>query len=1177
MKRLIKLSFALSIVLMMFSCGNQTPIRFKLVSDSHSGIDFNNLIDENDSINVFEYMNIYTGAGVAVGDVNNDGLTDVYFSGNVVSGRLYLNKGDLKFEDITEQSGLINTSWGTGVSMVDINQDGFLDIYVCVSGGGEDSKRGNLLYINEGVDVTTGEVSFKEMAQEYGLADTRQSMQAAFFDYDMDNDLDMYLLVNPAAYEYEVNTSFPRKLNGESVSNDRLYRNDGIKEGASHVTFTDVSSESGILIEGFGLGVGISDINEDHWPDIYISNDFVGNDILYINQKDGTFKDEIADYIGHTSYAGMGNDISDFDNNGKPDIVVLDMRPEDNLRQKMIISSTGYDRFQMMLRAGYQPQYSRNTLQLNQGKGTYSEIGNMAGISSTDWSWSPLFADFDNDGLKDLYVTNGFIRDLGDLDYINYQGVYDNPLGDKQAKIDMKLNSIKKLPAAKLLNYAYKNNGDLTFEKVTKQWGLAVKSCSSGSVFTDLDNDGDLDLLVNNMNHPSFVFQNLSDLNRDNHFLEVKLKGDQGNFEGIGAKLEVETTTGIQYYQHYLSRGYESSVDPKIHFGLGKDSIVKSLKIIWPDQSFQLLSDLKSNQLVEVVKNSTNQPLKIREDSIRLFADRTADIVGEVYHIEDEFVDFKAQPIIPHMHSKNGPGVAVADVNSDGLDDFYLGGAAGYSAKLFFQNEDGTFTVQNWDLDAEKEDTGSLFFDVDNDGDQDLYVVSGGTQNMVNHANYQDRIYINDGLGNFSPYELPDFRISGSVVTASDFDKDGDLDLFVGGRVTPGSYPLPTHSYLLENKTEEKDQPVFVNSSVSIDHWDELTMVTSALWTDYDNDSWVDLIVVGEFMPITLFHNEKGVLNYVEDPKGLDRTNGWWNSISGADFDMDGDIDYVVGNLGLNSKYQVSKEKPLSIYTKDYDKNDQVDPLMCYYIGEENYLAHSRDEIISQISVMKSRFRTYKSYADVSFEDAFLKSELQDAYVVKAYKFESSYVENLGDGTFELKSLPMAAQVGPIEGIVVGDFDKDGYEDVVLSGNSYESDVSTGRYDALKGLVMKGDGKGEFSPLTIEESGILNDEDASGMAVLNDVNGHQKLVIANNNGPLKIYENQQLKDAKVFRVSKNDQSALITLKNGKTYKKEFYFGSGYLSQSSRTLFMSDRMESVKFISENQNQYNITNN
>ena len=1147
----------LLMVVLTAGCSRNNSERFQLLDASKTGIDFENTIGENDSINVFEYMNIYTGAGVAVGDIDNDGLTDVYFSGNMVSGKLYRNKGNMEFEDITEKAGLLNARWGTGATVVDINQDGFMDIYVCVSGSADEPERANMLYINN------GDKTFTERAKEYGLADTRQSMQAAFFDYDKDNDLDMYLLINQAAYEYEVNVSRPRVLDGSSVTNDRLYRNEG------NGKFTDVTMDAGILVEGYGLGVGISDINGDDWPDIYVSNDFIGNDIMYINQKDGTFKDRITEQIKHTSYAGMGNDIADVDNNGEPDIMVLDMRPEDNERQKLIISSTGYDRFQLMLDAGYDPQYSRNTLQINHGGGKFSEVGFLAGISSTDWSWSPLLADYDNDGHKDIYITNGFLRDLGNLDYINYQGVYNNALGDVETKTRKKLASIKQLPKADLVNYAYRNRGNMTFEKVSEAWGIKEPSCSNGAVFADLDNDGDLDLLVNNVNQPAFVYQNLSDQRQDNHFLRLKLEGKPSNRDGIGSKLKITIADSTQYYQHFLSRGYESSVDPIIHFGLGKNQRIDTLEITWPDGSYQKLNNVPADQLLQIEQSQGNiSKSKVENRSKNtLFTEMTDSLGVSFVHREDNFVDFKLQPILPHMHSRNGPGVAVADIDSDGREDFYVGGASGQSGQLFFQNPDGSFESQDWSIDSEFEDMGALFFDVDGDGDQDLYVVSGGVTASTDPKIYQDRLYLNDGEGHFTKSDtLTEITASGSCVTANDFDKDGDLDLFVGGRVSPGTYPMPAKSYLLENRSRSNAaEPQLFDIGNSIEGWEKLTMVTSALWTDYDNDGWTDLIAVGEFMPITVFHNKNGKLVLQENIPGLTKSEGWWNSINGGDFDQDGDTDYILGNLGLNTKYRATAEHPLCIYASDYDNNGQIDPIMCQYINGENQLVHSRDEIVGQINAMQSRFQTYATYANTPFEKAFLPEELEAAYIVKSHNFASSYLENLGDGKFELRNLPLQLQTAPIEGVLVADFDFDGNLDAILTGNSYATEASTGRYDAFLGAFLKGMGNGTFENLSLGASGFVNQHDASGLAFMKSTLGAYEVLSANNDAPLKLFESRKKAEKNQWITPKSDtESAEIELKNGKKYRMEFYYGSGYLSQSSRVVVISEKIKKVKF-------------
>ncbi|WP_298791073.1 VCBS repeat-containing protein [uncultured Allomuricauda sp.] len=1154
MKKTSILVLVCSVLLVTISCDRGNYPRFQLLSPSESGIDFNNKIVENDSINVFNFMNIYTGAGTAVGDINNDGLVDVYFSGNMVSGRLYLNKGNMKFEDITEKSGLINNRWGTGAAMVDINQDGFLDIYVCVSGSAKLEERANMLYINNGNNT------FTERAAEYGLDDTRQSMHAAFFDYDKDNNLDMYLLVNPAAYEYNVNVSNPRKLDGSSVSNDRLYRNEG------NGKFTDVSLTSGILVEGYGLGVGISDINNDSWPDIYISNDFVGNDILYINQKDGTFKDELDTYLKHTSYAGMGNDIADIDNNGSPDIMVLDMHPEDNFRQKLIISSTGYDRFNFMLDAGYSPQYTRNTLQLNQGEGSFSEIGYLAGVSSTDWSWSALLADYDNDGLRDLYVTNGFLRDLGNLDYIHYQNRSNSPMGDRETKIKEKLNSIHNLPRAELVNYAFKNNGNTTFENMSEGWGISDKSCSNGAAFADLDNDGDLDLVINNVNQNAFVYENTNETKGSN-FLQLKLKGDKGNLEGIGSRIKINSRNTTQHYQHYLSRGYESSVDPTIHFGLGTDTIVATVEIWWPDDSYQKIANVKSNQKL-IIRQSESKKAEVQNqispvETKKWFAEITDSLGIDYIQKEDPIVDFRIQPILPHMHSRGGPGIAIGDVDSNGMEDFYVGGAAGSTGQIYLQQEDGFKNSFVGYEESLREDMGMLFFDADGDGDQDLYVVSGGIPTSYKEDVYQDRLYANDGKGNFSlTNALPVNDISGSCVTASDYDNDGDLDLFVGGRVDPGNYPMPTTSQLYENISTE-GEPKFREIGKNIENWEKLTMVTSAIWSDYDNDGWSDLIVVGEFMPITIFHNDRGTLKLVESPTGLEKSEGWWNSISSGDFDNDGDMDYIVGNLGLNTKYKASKDEPLCIYAKDYDKDGRVDPIMCYYNDGENYISHTRDKLIEQVNAMRGRFKTYQSYAEKTFEESFLPEELEDAYVVKSHVFESSYVENLGQGKFQLTTLPLSAQVAPTEGIIVEDFDQDGNLDLLLTGNSYVTEVSNGRYDAQLGTVLKGRGDGTFDYIQIAESGLVNKYDTSGLAQLKNKEGKSLIIIGNNSGPLKVFESQ-FKDKKLEFHDVADESmfAIVTFTNGEKQKREFQYGSGYLSQQSRRIAIHGKIKQI---------------
>lgn len=1118
---------------------------FHELSTSRTGISFSNDITEDDQYNVYNYMNIYTGAGVAAGDINNDGLTDLYFSGNMVSGRIYLNKGGLEFEDITEKSGLTNTRWGTGVTMADVNQDGWMDIYVTVSGSDILEERANMLYINN------GDNTFTEKAAQYGIADTRQSMHSAFVDYDRDGDLDLYVLVNPASFESLVNTAQPRKINGESESTDVLYRNNG--DG----TFTDVSREAGILIEGYGLGLAISDINNDQWPDIYISNDFIGNDILYINNGDGTFTDKISKHIKHTSYAGMGNDIADINNDGLMDIMVLDMRPNDNKRQKLIISSTGYDKFQQMLSAGYDQQYTRNTLQLNQGNGLFSEIGFMSGVSSTDWSWSPLFADYDNDGDRDLFVTNGFLRDLGNLDYIHYSSTFNNAMGDRNAKIQNKLNAISELESADLTDYVFENKGDAMFDDKSKAWGITDKSVSHGALFADLDNDGDLEIVVNTMNKPAKIYENRTNDKKELNFLKVKLNGPKGNVNGLGTKVVLIVSGKKQYHEHYTTRGFESSVDPIIHFGLGVANNVEKLAVTWPDGRAETIHDVGSNQQITVdYKNASVPDAEVIDQPLTtIFNDISGANGLDFKHREDDFVDFRNQPIIPHTLSKSGPGIAVADVNGDGMEDFYIGGASGQFGRLYTQTADNTFASRTITEMPDSEEMGLLFFDADNDGDQDLYIANGGTSFKPGDMAYRDKLMINDGAGSFREFALSSAYSSSSCVVAADYDRDGDLDLFIGGRVQPGAYPMTPRSFLLRNDSKNG---IARFSDVTPDILSEIGMVTSALWTDYDNDGWVDLMVVGEFMPITFFNNRQGKIGSAE--LKIDQSNGWWNSLVGGDFDQDGDIDYLVGNLGLNSRFVANPEEPLCIYASDYDKNGKVDPVMCYFIDGENYLAHTRDDMIKQINAMRSRFKTYESYATASFEESFLPQELEKAHIVKCERMESTYLENLGDGKFDMKALPQETQMAPVFGMIADDYDGDGYLDILLVGNSYATEVSTGRYDASIGTFLKGNGDGTFVRQNVNKTGFLVDSDAKGLAILSR-DEKQMVLVANNSDQLKAFERPQ--SSNQIKARPMDASALVTTKEGKTYKHEFYYGSTYLSHSSRVLNLQKGQNEIR--------------
>jgi hypothetical protein len=1148
--------------LLVFVSCNQKQTLFQLLPSSQTGIHFNNKVEENEKYNVLEYMNIYTGAGVAAGDINNDGLVDLYFSGNQTSGRLYLNKGNFKFEDITEKAGLVTNRWCTGVSMVDINGDGYLDIYVNVAGSPKFGDMHNLLYINKGPSPS-GEVTFTEKAKQYGIAETRQTMNASFFDYDKDGDLDLFLITNPADEMVTgINTIHDRKINGESSGTDILYRNNGTSP-TGDVTFTDVSKEAGILVEGYSLGAAISDVNGDGWPDIYVSNDFLTNDILYINNGNGTFSDKTAECLKHTSFASMGNDIADFNNDGLPDIYTLDMLPEDNYRKKLIIPPASYDKFQMSLQKGYEPQYTRNALQLNNGNGTFSDISFLSGVSSTDWSWSALWADYDNDGDKDLMVTNGFYRDLGNLDYINYQTRLHNPMGRQDAKREEKLKAIKNLENVPLQNYLFENNNDLTLTKRSDDWGFTQKGFSNGACYADLDNDGDLDMIINCFNGEARVYKNNgSELNK-NTYLNIALKGKQPNVQGIGSKVWIYANGKMQFQEFYPYRGYESSVQPMIHFGLGKNTKVDSLKITWPDGSEQTEYNIKANQSVRLDIANANSLKGFASTQAQTGTENLAQIFSEItgtkglnyQHKEVEFDDFKVQPLLPHMFSKNGPGIAVGDVNGDGREDFFIGGTIASNGSFFFQNKDGSFIKHPLPKKSLSDDMGVLLFDADNDNDLDLYIVGGGSENPINSDGYQDCFFENDGKGNFKyiANALPDTKASGSCVVACDYDHDGDLDLFIGGRVSPGSYPLSPKSYLLRNDTPQPSEGRVKFTDVTKEVCPKLAdigMVTSALWTDYDNDGWNDLIIVGEFMPITFIKNEKG--KSFHSPFTLDHSNGWWNSITAGDFDNDGDIDYVIGNLGLNSRHKASVKEPLCIYAKDYDKNGLIDPVMCYYVNGKNYIYHTRDEMIKQINSMRGRFCSYTDYAKVTFEESFLSKEIRDAYVVKSECFESSYFENRGNGEFVRKILPAEAQFAPVFGMLTGDYNNDGNLDVLMAGNSYSTEASTGRYDALEGLLLLGDGKGSFTSVKSSVTGFNADNDVKSLAQIEAANGTDMILAGNNDSKMKAYQIKQ-KHMISIPVKSTDVYAMIQKRNGQSYKQEFYYGSNYLSQTSRKL------------------------
>lgn len=1157
----------LMVMAMVFmGCSEHDTRLFSELPPSQTGVTFNNalVIGGNPSVLEFEYM--YNGAGVGVADFDQDGLQDVYFTGNMVSNRLFRNLGGFKFEDITESSGTGTTDWSNGVAVTDINQDGYPDIYVCRGGprGSTGSERANLLFINRG--PKEGKIVFTEEAAQWGLADESYSVQANFFDYDGDGDLDMYLLSN-ALVDFNRNTSRPKDRSGKAPSVDKLFRNNGDN------TFTDVSKEANILIEGFGLGVEVCDINSDGWPDVYVSNDFLTDDFLYVNQKDGTFQNEIGTYMQHLTFNGMGNDIGDINNDGLMDVVVLDMLPPDNKRWKLTMMGNNYDEFQNARDNGYQAQYIRNTLQLNNGNGSFSEIGQSAGIAATEWSWSALLADYDHDCQKDLFITNGYRQDITNLDFM----VYGNnvlSMGTEEANRKQRLEALGKLPGIKIPNYLFKNTGDLSFQDISATSGFTTPTYSNGSAYADLDNDGDLDLIINNIDDPAGIFRNNTVIDSTKNYIKIGFQGEAPNLEGIGSEVEVFYKGQLQKQYFTPFRGYLSTVESTLHFGLGHHTHIDSLRVTWPDGKQQLIERPTPNQKITVhQKDAIQIDQKMKGAIPQLF--QPADSLDLHFsHTENEFVDYKIQPLLPHMHSKNGPGMAVGDINQDGLEDLYIGGASGQSGVIKVQQGDGSFQDLNLD-DGAYEDMGAVFFDADSDGDQDLYVVSGGSSHEQGNRRYQDRIYQNDG-GVFTKVEaLPQFHVSGSTVNTADYDKDGDLDLFVGGRVRPGEYPMAPESVLLKNESTPegiafKKDPQALNGVLK-----DMGMVTSALWTDFNNDTWPDLIVVGEFMPIRFFKNEFGLLQEITETTGIENTHGWWNSITSGDFDNDGDSDYLLGNLGLNSRYKASSEEPLCIYANDYDKNGQIDPVMCYYIDGKNYIAHSRNDLIDQINAMRVRFRTYSDYANATFEESFTQEEIDQARVVKSETFANSYLENLGDGQFKLKPLARKAQIAPMYGMTIADYDDDGNLDALIVGNFFSGEVFTGRYDAAIGWFLKGNGSGDFDFVDVSESGFFVQGDAKSQVTI--FAGNKQIIVSGiNNGAIQKHAVVTPGTA-TYRPNQDDIAVRIQYQDGTIQKRELHHGSGYLSQGSRTFLIPEKATSVWLIDSNGKEREIKNN
>ena len=1179
-----KIYFSLLLLLSttLFSCKKHTL--FEQISSSHSGIHFNNQIIENDSINPLDVTNIYNGGGVGVGDFNNDGLQDIYFTGNMVSNKLYLNKGDFKFEDVTDKAGVGGIGrWGRGVSVVDINNDGLMDIYVCNTIYPDSTRRRNLLYVNQGGDKD-GVPHFKEMAKEYGLDLTALSTMASFFDYDNDGDLDMYLTVNSASSSYNPNLFGPRNQTQEH-SRGKLFRNDW-DEKLHHAVFYNVSDKTGISFDGFGHGATTVDINNDGWKDIYVSDDFVSENILYINNHDGTFTNRTKEYFKHTSYNAMGQDIVDINNDGLPDVIELDMNPEDNYRKKMILGPNSYQTFQFFDGFGTQYQYVRNTLQVNQGprlgqqgrigSPAFSEVGFLSGVSQTDWSWTPLVVDFNNDGFRDIVVTNGFPKDVSDRDFITYR--------HEAYALTSKQKILDQIPQVKIHNYAFENRGDLTFKDVSKDWGVNIPTFSNGAVYADLDNDGAMDMIVNNVNDEALVYRNTSRDDKKNidkvHFLQISFKGGKQNISGLGAMADIYYDHGKhQVYENDPYRGYLSSVEAMAHFGVGKVTMVDSAVIRWPGGKKQKLVNVKADQKIKV--NIADANINYTDfhpeiDAQALFKEVTDSLGIRFKDNTKDFVDFNIQKLLPHKLSEYSPALAAGDVDGDGLDDLIIGGNSFHPGQLFLQLPNGKFRQRDLlavnDQTRITKDAGLLLFDANGDGKPDLYVASGGYESAPNTPSYQDRLYINDGKGNFTLANeaIPTNFTSKLCVRACDFNKDGKIDLFISGRVEPWSYPKPVSSIILRN--DSKDGKVkFTDVTAEVaPALKNIGMVCDALFTDFDNDGWPDLIMAGEWMPVTFLKNQHGKYVNVTNNTGVSDKLGWWNSVVAGDFRHTGRTDYIVGNTGQNTLFQPSDQYPVYITAKNFD-NSGFSAIPSLFLPDQSgekkeFPVQGRDDILKQMISLKKKFTNYKSYATATMDEVLSSEQRQGALRLKANMLKSCYLRNDGNGRFTLIPLPIEAQVSVLNGMQTGDFDGDGSLDVVINGNDYGTDVSIGRYDALNGLMLKGDGRGNFKPLNILQSGIYIPGNGKALVQMRSKNGDLLLAASQNKDSLKVFK---LKAAvKTIPIKQADAYALIKYKNGKTEKLEFYYGSSFLSQSARFMKLDDNMTGIIIYDDN---------
>ncbi|WP_419211045.1 VCBS repeat-containing protein [Maribacter sp. X9] len=1174
-----KITFVLVLIIVSGCTEKKIRTLFTKVDPNISRLTFNNQLFENDSINILDNEFVYNGAGVAIADINGDGLQDIFLAGNQVDNKLYLNTGELKFKDISKEAQIGKTDtlqWSSGVTIVDVNLDGLQDIYICNTFRKDSLLRKNLLFINQGNTKTTNIPYFKEEAASYGLDDQTYSSHAQFFDYDNDGDLDVFIGVNRIE-GINPNQFSPLTDDGSSKSKDVLYENVYV-DSIQQRKFIDVSEKAGIRYHGYSHSTLINDFNEDGWPDIYVANDFLSNDLIYINNQDGTFTNRAGDIFKHFSLSSMGSDLADVDNNGKMDIFTTEMQPYYNKRKKLFQGPSSYQKEIFTRKYKYEHQYTRNTLQKNLGVNPktdlpiFGDIGMFSGIQETDWSWAPLFADYDNDGWKDLLITNGFPKDVTDRDFGDFRIT--------ASRLVSKEKLIAAIPEIKIPNFIFKNNKGAGFIDETKSWGFDFGSFSNGAAYGDLDNDGDLDLVINNINDPVILMENHSNSQSPKkHFIRINLIGTELNPSAIGSTV-IAYFNGKQQRQSVMAgRGYLSQPERTIHFGLGATSKLDSLIIVWPDGTAQVEKNLRINGLNDIRPQQNKIQHRFKKNT-PLFEEIANTIGLNFFSKDDDFIDFNFQSTLPHKFSQYGPSISTGDVNGDNLEDVFIAGSRGQNEAWFLQQANGVFKKREVSYKSNKkleEDAGSLLFDADGDGDEDLYIVRGCGQYPSGDELYKDKLLINDGSGVFKDVSdaIPDLNSNGSCVKAVDFDKDGDLDLFVGSRVLPFSYPKADRSYIFENQSSPNNIK-FVDITEKVNPELKFAgMISDALWTDFNGDFWPDLILAGEYMPLRFFKNDKGKLTEITDDTGISNESGWWNSLAGADLDNDGDTDYIAGNFGGNINFKGTAEEPIRLYAKDLDKNGTIDPLLSFYLRDsigtkKEYLYHPWQDVTKQYVGIRKKFNSFGAFGTSTLPEMFSDGLLDDAEIHTFNYMQTSWFENLGDGKFKIHKLPIEAQYGPVYGILPKDIDNDNFVDLLMVGNDFGMEVQQGMADALVGLVLKNHGPNGFETLPLNDTNFYVPGD--GKALVSVFANNRELFIASqNNDSLQVFQIKKNLEMKSVNFKKGESKAKIIFKDGTERLREAYWGDTFQSQTSQKIIVSNNIEKIVFFNANGEQ------